>query len=97
MVPSDAYPVEVEAIKKIFLLVQYVLPQAPATASAVTLQLPGDVEKEVVVKDAQRPKRRNFERNWPQIMLKIAPHEKFLLKVQPCSARIAPSSFRNSL
>ncbi len=26
-------------------------PQAPATASAITLQLPGDVEKEVVAKD----------------------------------------------
>jgi hypothetical protein len=50
-VPSNTYPVEVEAIKKIFLLVQYALPQAPATASAVTLQLPGDVEKEVVAKD----------------------------------------------
>jgi hypothetical protein len=51
MVPSDAYPVEVKAIKKIFLLVQYKLPQAPVTASAVTLQLPGDVKKEVVAKD----------------------------------------------
>ncbi len=51
MVPSDAYPVEVEAIKKIFLSVQYALPQAPATASAITLQLWGDVEKEVVAKD----------------------------------------------
>jgi hypothetical protein len=50
-VPSNAYPVEVKAIKKIFLPVQYTLPQAPATASAVTLQLPGDVEKEVVAKD----------------------------------------------
>ncbi len=50
-VPSNVYPVEVKAIKKIFLLVQYVLPQAPATASAVTLQLPGDVKKEVVAKD----------------------------------------------
>jgi hypothetical protein len=47
--------------------------------------------------NAQRPKRRNFERDWPQIALKIAPHKKFLLNVQPCSARIAPSSFRNSL
>ncbi len=36
MVPSDAYPVEVEAIKKIFLSVHYALPQAPATASAVS-------------------------------------------------------------
>jgi hypothetical protein len=50
-VPSDTYPVEVEAIKKIFLLVHYALPQAPATASAVTLQHPGDVKKEVVAKD----------------------------------------------
>jgi hypothetical protein len=52
-VPSDAYPVEVKAIKKIFLSVHYALPQAPATASAITLQLPGDVEKEVVAKDGQ--------------------------------------------
>jgi hypothetical protein len=51
MVLSDAYPVEVEAIKKIFLLVHYALPQALATASAITLQLPGDVKKEVVAKD----------------------------------------------
>jgi hypothetical protein len=45
MVTSNAYPVEVQVIKKIFLLVQYELPQAPVTASAVTLQLPGDVKK----------------------------------------------------
>ncbi len=50
-VPSNAYPVEVKATKKIFLLVQYELPQAPVTASAITLQLPGDVKKEVVAKD----------------------------------------------
>jgi hypothetical protein len=50
-VPSNAYPVEVEAVKKIFLLVHYGLPQAPATASAVTLQLPRDVKKEVVAND----------------------------------------------
>jgi hypothetical protein len=50
-VPSNAYPVEVKAIKKIFLSVQYELPQAPVTASAIALQLPGDVEKEVVAKD----------------------------------------------
>jgi hypothetical protein len=37
MVQSNAYPMEVEAIMKIFLLVQHALPQAPATASAVTL------------------------------------------------------------
>jgi hypothetical protein len=50
-VPSDAYPVEVKAITKIFLLVQYALPQAPATASAVTLQLLGVIKKEVAAKD----------------------------------------------
>jgi hypothetical protein len=50
-VPSNAYPMEVEAIKKIFLSVHYALPQAPATASAITLQLPVDVKKEVVAKD----------------------------------------------
>jgi hypothetical protein len=50
-VPSNPYPVEVKAIKKIFLSVHYALPQAPATASAITLQLPGDVKKEVVAKD----------------------------------------------
>jgi hypothetical protein len=49
--PFNAYRVDVKAIKKIFLLVQYALPQAPATASAITLQFPGDVEKEVVAKD----------------------------------------------
>ncbi len=36
-VPSSAYPVEAKAIKKIFLLVQYKLPQAPVTASATFL------------------------------------------------------------
>jgi hypothetical protein len=51
MVPSNAYPVEVKAIKKIFLLVHYALPQALATASAITIQLPGDVQKEVVARD----------------------------------------------
>jgi hypothetical protein len=51
-VPSNTYPVEVKAIKKIFLSVQYELPQCPVTASAVTLQLPGDVKKEVVAKDS---------------------------------------------
>jgi hypothetical protein len=50
-IPSNTYPVEVKVIKKIFLLVQYALPQAPATASAVALQLPGDIEKDVVAKD----------------------------------------------
>jgi hypothetical protein len=43
--------VDVEAIKKIVFLAQQVLPQAPATASPVTLQLPADVEKAVVAKD----------------------------------------------
>ena len=43
---------EVEAIKKIFFPAQQALIQAPATAPAVTLlQLPADVEKEVVAKD----------------------------------------------
>jgi hypothetical protein len=50
-IPSNLYPVEVEVIKKIFLSVYYALPQAPATASAITLQLPGDVKKEVVAKN----------------------------------------------
>jgi hypothetical protein len=52
MVQSDAYPVEVEAIKKIFFLVQQALQQAPAMALAVILlQLPVDVKKEVIAKD----------------------------------------------
>ncbi len=51
MIPSNTYPVEVEAIQKIFLSVQYALPQAPGTASAITLQHLGDVKKEVVAKD----------------------------------------------
>ncbi len=42
---------DIEAIKKIVFLAQQVLPQAPATASPVTLQLPVDVEKAVVAKD----------------------------------------------
>ena len=43
-VQSDAYPVEVKAIKTIFFPVQQAILQAPATASAVTLlQLPADV------------------------------------------------------
>jgi hypothetical protein len=37
MVQSDSYPVEVEAIKKIFFPVQQVLLQAPVTAPSVTL------------------------------------------------------------
>ncbi len=37
MVPSNTYPVEVEVIKKIFCSVQYKPPQAPVTASAITL------------------------------------------------------------
>jgi hypothetical protein len=43
--------VDIEAIKKIVFLVQQVLPQAPATASPVTLQLLADVENAVVAKD----------------------------------------------
>jgi hypothetical protein len=50
-VQSKTYPVDVEAIKKIVFLAQQVLPQAPATALSVTLQLPADVEKAVVAKD----------------------------------------------
>ncbi len=42
---------EVEAIKKIFFPMQQTLPQGLATSSALTLQLPADVEKEVVAKD----------------------------------------------
>ena len=52
-VPSDDYPKEVIDIKKIFFA-QPTLPpmavQVPAS-SAVTLQLPADIEKEVVAKD----------------------------------------------
>jgi hypothetical protein len=45
-VQSDAFPVEVEAIKKIFFSAQQALIQALATAPAVTLlQLPVDDEK----------------------------------------------------
>ncbi len=54
MVPSDAYSVEIEAIKKIFLLVQYKLPQAPVTASAITLSFRGMLRK----------------RLWPRTVLK---------------------------
>jgi hypothetical protein len=50
-VQSDAYPVEVEAIKKIFFPTQQALPQGLATSSALTLQLTAVVEKEVVAKD----------------------------------------------
>jgi hypothetical protein len=51
-VQSEDYPKEVVDIKKIFFA-QQVLPQpVPVTASsAVTLQLPADIEKEVVAKD----------------------------------------------
>ena len=42
-VQSDAYPVEVKAIKKIFFPTQQALPQGLATSSALTLQLPADV------------------------------------------------------
>jgi hypothetical protein len=51
-VQSEVYPKEVADIKKIFFA-QQTLPQQvlPTTSSAVTLQLPADVEKEVVAKD----------------------------------------------
>ena len=51
-VQSEDYPKEVGDIKKIFFA-QQALPQpVPVTASvAVTLQLPADIEKEVVAKD----------------------------------------------
>ncbi len=47
MVPSNAYPVEVEAIKKIFLLVQSALPQALATASALPFSFRGMSRKKL--------------------------------------------------
>jgi hypothetical protein len=51
-VPSDDYPKEVVDIKKIFFAQQALLQQVPVPASsAVTLQLPTDIEKEVVAKD----------------------------------------------
>jgi hypothetical protein len=51
-VPSDDYPKEVVDIKKIFFVQQALLQQVPVPASsAVTLQLPADIEKEVVAKD----------------------------------------------
>ena len=51
-VPSDDYPKEVIDIKKIFLAQQMLPPTVSVPASsAVTLQLPADVEKEVVAKD----------------------------------------------
>ena len=51
-VPSDDYPKEVVDIKKIFFAQQTLLPMVPVPASsAVTLQLPADIEKEVVAKD----------------------------------------------
>ena len=51
-VQSEDYPKEVADIKKMFF-VQQALPQpVPVPASsAVTLQLPADIEKEVVAKD----------------------------------------------
>ena len=42
---------EVKAIKKIFFPTQQALPQGLATSSALTLQLPADVKKDVVAKD----------------------------------------------
>jgi hypothetical protein len=51
-VPSDDYPKEVVDIKKIFFAQQALLQQVPVPASsAVTLQLPADIEKEVVAND----------------------------------------------
>jgi hypothetical protein len=47
----NAYPVEVEATKKIFFPTQQALPQGLATSSALTFQLLADVKKEVVAKD----------------------------------------------
>jgi hypothetical protein len=50
-VQSDAYPMEAKAIKKIFLPAPQTPPQqVPAMASALTLQLSANIEKEVVVK-----------------------------------------------
>jgi hypothetical protein len=47
-VQSENYPKEVSDIKKIFFAQQVPVPTA---SSALTLQLPGDLEKEVVAKD----------------------------------------------
>jgi hypothetical protein len=50
-VQSNAYPMEAKTIKKIFLPAPQALPQqVPATASALTLQLSANIEKEVVAK-----------------------------------------------
>ncbi len=50
-VQSNAYPMEAEAIKKIFLPAPQAPPQqVPATASALTLQLFANIKKEVVAK-----------------------------------------------
>jgi hypothetical protein len=50
-VQSNAYPMEAEAIKKIFLPAPQAPPQQiPVTASALTLQLSTNIEKEVVAK-----------------------------------------------
>jgi hypothetical protein len=50
-VQSDAYLMEAEAIKKIFLPAPQAPPQqVPATASALTLQLSANIKKEVVAK-----------------------------------------------
>jgi hypothetical protein len=47
----DAYPMEAEAMRKILLLAPQAPPQqVPVTASALTLQLSADTEKEVVAK-----------------------------------------------
>jgi hypothetical protein len=51
-VPSEDYPKEVIDIKKIFFAQQALPQQVPVSASsAITLQLPSDIEKEVVAKD----------------------------------------------
>jgi hypothetical protein len=49
---SEVYPIKVVDIKKIFFAQQALPQQVPVPASsAVTLQLPADIEKEVVAKD----------------------------------------------
>ena len=51
-VQSNVYPVEVEAIKKIFFTAQQALLHVLATAPAVSLlRLPADVDKTGVAKD----------------------------------------------
>jgi len=51
-VPSEDYPKEVINIKKIFFALEALPQQVPVSAlSAITLQLPADIEKEVIAKD----------------------------------------------